>query len=76
MLSGLKVEVNPNLVKLEVSNLDGVTLEFLTELGRFIPNLKSLKILKSVGEEVVEHIWAVFKELTELENRNGRGVVQ
>jgi hypothetical protein len=49
ILRGLMVEVNPNLIELRLSNLfaayRGVTMEFLTELRHFVPNLKTLDMV-------------------------------
>jgi hypothetical protein len=66
ILRGLMVEVNPNLTELRLSNLfvahRGATLEFVTELSHFVPNLKTLK-MAVCQEEALEAIPTIFKKL-------------
>jgi hypothetical protein len=67
ILRGLMVEVNPNLEELIPDlNLHGITVEFLTELSSFIPNLKTLKIHESCPKEIKDVIPMLFKRIEEV----------
>jgi hypothetical protein len=67
ILRGLMVEVNPNVERLFLNlNLNGITVEFLTELSSFIPNLKELEIHQSCPKEIKDVIPMLFKRIGEV----------